>query len=119
MGVIVSASCDCGYETEVGVGGGMADRDTTCGAPASCGRCKAVVEVDVAGSTRKLTCPTCGTKVGMYGEISGDDDDPRRRNSAADWSLPDDRAYILSIGPHRCPKCNAKKLLFVPSGLFD
>jgi predicted nucleic-acid-binding Zn-ribbon protein len=68
MGQICIAQCNCGFNVEVTVGGGMRDFEKRSYFPHYCSRC-GLVSVNVCN--RSIECPKCGGKdVIAYGDKS-------------------------------------------------
>ena len=58
MGAMASASCSCGYSTELLLGGGMSDFETVCLFPIYCRTCRTLQEANLLESP--ATCSQCG-----------------------------------------------------------
>lgn len=57
MGSEVIATCQCGVNTSIMVGGGMYNHMTTCYFPCLCERCRAVVQGNLLDKPNQ--CPQC------------------------------------------------------------
>lgn len=106
MGTMVTATCQCGLETDyILIGGGMFK--PTCYFPCLCERCHSVVQVNLLN--KQIRCPQCrSTKVIPY-------DDPRLSNETggeivASWGSEDE--LVLTDKSYKCPQCNQMTLYF-------
>ena len=115
MGSQVTATCRCGLEVNVLIGGGMANFTTTCYFPCLCEACHNIVQVNLLAKTKQ--CPKCKSPA----LISYDD--PRLSESpgtrvVADWNVQEQlgRYLMLTDGNYMCPKCNKMSLRFRDSG---
>jgi len=115
MGSEVLATCQCGLETSIQIGVGMAG-PKPCFFPCLCERCRAVVEVDLL--SKKLRCPKCkSTKVIPY-------DDPTlsepagRGAEVAEWNAQEELGRVLTLTDknYRCPQCGQMTLRFASTG---
>lgn len=116
MGSQVTATCRCGLEVNVLIGGGMANFTTTCYFPCLCEACHNIVQVNLFAKGKQ--CPKCKSPV----PISYDD--PRLSESpgeraVAEWNMQEQlgRELMLTDGNHMCPKCSKMSLRFRDSGL--
>ncbi|RPJ41893.1 MAG: hypothetical protein EHM27_04830 [Deltaproteobacteria bacterium] len=116
MGLEVTATCQCGVNTRIMIGGGMANFMTTCFFPCFCERCHTVVQVNLLAKPNR--CPQCKTtKVIPY-------DDPTLSEGAgkrtvANWNIEEKlgRELKLTDGNYKCPQCGRMTLRFAHSGL--
>jgi len=118
MGSEVTATCQCGLNVSILIGGGMSDFTTTCYFPCLCETCHNIVQVNLLAKTRQ--CPECkSTALIAY-------DDPRLSESpgqhaVAEWNMQGQlgRELMLTDGDYMCPKCNKFSLSFEESCLWD
>lgn len=119
MGSQVHATCHCGVDATIRVGGGMESFDTTCYFPCLCERCRAVVQVNLLAKPER--CPKCkSTKVTPY-------DDPSLTEGRIDrstlghfsgvvgeWNAHEKlgRKLCLPEETYRCPQCSQMTLRF-------
>jgi len=116
MGSQVTATCQCGMDTSIMIGGGMRNFMTTCYFPCLCEHCRTVVQVNLLAKQKR--CPQCKTtNVIPY-------DDPTLSESAggrtvASWNIQEQlgRKLNLTDGNYRCPQCDQMTLRFTDSGL--
>ena len=116
MGTQVTATCQCGVDTIIMIGGGMRNFMTTCYFPCLCEHCRTVVQVNLLAKQKR--CPRCKTpNVIPY-------DDPTLSESAggrtvASWNIQEQlgRKLNLTDGNYRCPQCDQMTLRFTDSGL--
>ncbi len=57
MGSEVIATCQCGVNTSIRIGGGMYNHMTTCYFPCLCEQCHTVVQVNLL--SEPMQCPQC------------------------------------------------------------
>jgi hypothetical protein len=118
MGLEVMATCDCGVNTFIMVGGGMRDFTTTCYFPCLCEACQGLVQFNLLDQDKR--CPQCqGKRIIPY-------DDPGLLGTpglkiVAEWRMQDQlgRDLQLTDGQYKCPRCNKYTLRFEESGCFD
>jgi len=116
MGSEVIATCQCGLNTSIMIGGGMFNFMTKCYFPCICERCHAVVPVNLLAKRKR--CPQCRTtKVIPY-------DNPTLSDSqgqciVANWDMEEElgRELKLTDANYRCPKCGQMTLHFEDSCL--
>jgi Zn finger protein HypA/HybF involved in hydrogenase expression len=112
MGTSVTATCPCGKNTEIMIGGGMNNFTKTCYFPCFCGNCHAVVQANLLDE--QIKCPHCKTnKIIPY-------DDPKLagkagKNIVESWNVEKQlgRKLILTDGKYRCPHCDQITLRFM------
>lgn len=117
MGSQVTATCQCGVDASIMIGGGMGNFMTTCYFPCLCEHCRTVVQVNLLAKQKR--CPQCKTtKVTPY-------DDPTLSECAgertvASWYIEEQlgRELKLMDGNYRCPQCGCMTLRFAGSGLL-
>jgi hypothetical protein len=124
MGSEVIATCQCGLNTNIMLGGGMNNHLTINYFPCLCDRCHAVVQVNILG--KSMQCPQCKTaSVIPY-------DDPtlsvcREKPPIAKWEqllrwlgIRKERPeqWKLTDGNFKCPQCGKMSLHFKDSGLL-
>lgn len=119
MGSQVKATCQCGYETSILIGGGLKNHTTTCYFPCLCDNCHNIVQVNLLAET--TSCPQCQAPnpipyddtrlIGSLGNRKVDQWNVQARLG---------RELILTDGKYRCPKCGGMSLEFVgPTLLWD
>ena len=116
MGSEVTATCRCGAESNIMIGGGMANFITTCYFPCACMRCNNVVQVNLL--TKQKRCPKCrSTKVIPYDDSSLLE--APGEHTVANWNMDEQlgRELILTDGSYKCPQCGQMTLHFMDSGL--
>ena len=117
MGSIVSAACDCGYETEICVGGGMRNFTTHCSFPLYCPTCRSLFEGNPF--EKKIACPRCGAERAL--PYDSDQLCHRRGQEVFEWNGGDEigRRLELTEGDYLCPKCGRFAMTFVHVGCWD
>jgi predicted Zn-ribbon and HTH transcriptional regulator len=101
------ASCTCGFNQQVRVGGTRASFQTHSYFPYLCEKC-GVVDVNVAAPN--LVCPKCKSdQIDQYGQ--GKVSDPSLNKSNPYPRLQDFDRKALQDG-HKCPKCGTFNLSF-------
>ena len=116
MGSQVIAKCECGFETKIMIGGGMANFMTTCYFPCLCYNCQNVVQVNLLAASP--VCPDCGAGNPIpydtieLMETTGE-------SIIAQWNVEESlgRELILYNSNYKCPRCGNIALQFVDSGL--
>lgn len=111
MGIQIRASCNCGVNADVQIGGGMMDFTTSCLFPCLCNNCHSIVDANLLA--KDLRCSKCrGHDLIPY-------DDPRNIGTLgprklANWNVQDSlgRELILTDGTYKCPKCGKMSLTF-------
>lgn len=112
MGSIHRASCGCGFETEVTVGGGMRDFREKAPFPFYCERC-GLVSINAASEPR--VCPTCrSAEVHQYRKPPVSEVDP------AAYPVVQHFSFKANASGNLCPACKQMTLVFHwASLLFD
>jgi len=116
MGSEVRATCECGLDTRILIGGGMENFISTCYFPCLCEACHDIVPVNLIAKRKR--CPKCrGTKLIPYDDLrlSGL---PGER-TVAEWNVREQLGGELRLtdGSYKCPKCHELTLRFADSGL--
>lgn len=118
MGSSLQATCSCGYEEYLDVGGGFEDLGAKCLAPVMDAKASRV-------RARNYWGPR--VKNGKSGSLTFYDQPSLRDPSAAwddaeivfAWSSSDERPqFILRDGRFLCPKCRAFKMRFEDAGIM-
>jgi Zn finger protein HypA/HybF involved in hydrogenase expression len=115
MGSQITATCRCGLEVNVLIGGGFEDFTKNCYFPCLCEACHNIVEVNILAKTKR--CPKCKSPALIAY------DDPRLsktpgKRTVAEWCIQElDRDLILTNGNYMCPKCKKLSLRFRNTGL--
>ncbi|MFC2172120.1 hypothetical protein ACFLU6_05750 [Acidobacteriota bacterium] len=117
MGGIVKAQCQCGYEREMLLGGGMSNFTTHCNFPAYCRDCEDLVEVNLL--QKKTSCPKCKGR-----DITPYDDDSmcqEKGEPVFSWNVQEELGgeLILTDGRYLCPNCGEFSLCFQEAGCWD
>jgi Zn finger protein HypA/HybF involved in hydrogenase expression len=114
MGSSVRAKCECGYDEEFLIGGGMETFETHCLFPCHCRDCKGIVSANLL--QKPLNCPECeGPAIMAY-----DHDDLRQmkgQKEVASWNLKGLKELKLTDGAYYCPLCHSFRLSFEDAGL--
>ena len=116
LGSAVTASCACGLEATVLIGGGMANFMAVCYFPCQCARCNRVVQVNLLAKRRR--CPKCRASQPVpY-------DHPRLTdgsgsNVITSWNIAEKlgRTLKLTDSHYHCPQCGQMTLRFCNGGL--
>lgn len=115
MGSAVRAQCECGFEQEFMIGGGMLTFHELCCFPCLCQDCHRIVTTNLLDQSP--TCPDCGgTSVVPYDqkELMGNEGS----NNVTEWSPGKiGRQLALTDGSYYCPQCDSYRLRFEDSGL--
>lgn len=115
MGSAIRAKCECGYDQEFLIGGGMSNFEELCLFPCLCRECKAIVSANLLQNP--LACPECESKViTPYGQ--GELCQKGGKKEVASWKLGGNESKRLSLtdGAYYCPPCNSFGLTFEDSG---
>ena len=107
MGSIHTASCKCGYEKEVTIGGSMSDFNTVSYFPHYCQNC-GLIEVNIAiGRRGKRACPICkNPKIQEYGHGKVSTLIKRGELALQWWE------YKANEHGNLCPACKKMTLVF-------
>jgi hypothetical protein len=124
MGMVLAASCPCGFEDPyVPFGGVMLNFQTSCSAPARCGHCHRLTSVDVLSPE---SAPCHPDDVELLAQIFEPATTPPRGSGPSpegpqhwDWRLPDDRTVRVSATGNRCPACGQPTLTFRVGYMID
>lgn len=114
-GDLVSAKCECGFETTMKLGGGMANFKTTCYFPYHCKDCYSLSVLNSLND--KQSCKKCFSE----NVISYESDSLRAgksNNSVFGWNI-NDKNYKLTDDLYYCPQCREMKLKFTNVGNWD
>ena len=119
MGLVLEATCPCGYEGRASLGGGMADRGRGCPVPALCTMCVSVVTAEVTDEDPR--CPQCGGIAIPYDRLAdtetGESSD---RHPTFDWNRSDGWSFTLSgADRYLCPQCCEATMTFRELICFD
>ena len=111
MGTKVKATCNCGVNTDILIGGGMRSYKYKSLFPCLCDNCEEVVEVNLLSGN--LRCPKCGNENIIaydYDRVIGVKGDQEIIN----WNVSSKlgRELILTNGLYVCPKCKNLTLEF-------
>jgi hypothetical protein len=116
MGATVTATCSCGVELTIPIGGGMQTFTHLCSFPCLCPRCKIITTVNLLDARHR--CPKCrSTKLIPY-------DDPSLSDGTgsqviASWNMAEQlgRELVLTDSHYHCPQCGQMTLRFRSAGL--
>ena len=116
MGSSVRAKCECGFQEDFLIGGGMATFKTHCLFPCLCRNCKTIVSSNLL--QKPPICPDCESKsITPYdhSELC----ERKGTKVVAYWRLGTtrDKRVILTDGAYYCPSCDSYRLNFEDSGL--
>lgn len=114
-GDIVSAKCECGFETTMKLGGGKANYKTTCYFPYHCKDCFSLSVLNAIGD--KQTCKKCFSE----NVISYENDSLRAGksdNKVFGWNI-NEKNFSLTDDMYFCPQCRELKLKFSQVGNWD
>jgi hypothetical protein len=114
-GDIVSAKCECGFESTMKLGAGKSNFETVCKFPFYCKACSSLIVLNTL--SENLVCPKCNSELIMpY-------DDYSLRLYKSDKSVfgwnTNDKTYKLTDDFYFCPQCLEFKLKFKSIGNFD
>ena len=119
MGAMVSARCECGFETRtMFLGGGMLNFTTVCTFPFYCVNCSILFESNMF--KKKVACPQCH----MTDNYPYDSDkafEMAGKNNVFSWNVRDkiDKELVLTDGNYICPACRKFTLKFFDVGCWD
>ena len=133
VGQVLSAFCDCGYESDVVLGAGRSNFREVCKFPHYCLNCNEAISIDIFKDTRK--CPKCNssdvhtyeaqTKRAKYKLLEKLSDSTldklgmhRRDDEHHSW-YGNSKNHTILRGKHFCPKCERTSLSFATSMMFD
>ncbi len=114
-GDIVSAKCECGFETTMKLGGGKANYKTTCSFPYHCKDCFSLSVLNAIGD--KFACKKCFSE----NVVSYDNDSLRAgksSNNVFGWNV-NEKNFSLTDEMYFCPQCREMKLKFSQVGNWD
>ena len=122
MGSIVAATCQCGVDVSIMVGGGMSNFMTTCYFPCLCKHCHAIVEANLL--VKQMRCPQCKTtKIIPYDDsaLSESVEKDIELETIVDWNTKDKigRELKLTSGKYKYPQCGQMTLNFANLGCWD
>jgi hypothetical protein len=117
MGSAINAKCPCGFSSDdLAVGGGMANFQTYCGAPALCETCRTIEIVNYLDD--QPVCPGCQGAITFYNSPS-----LRRKlgrgskiEPVFSWKL-EKGSFKLPDTEYRCPRCGEVKMRFFDAGV--
>jgi Zn finger protein HypA/HybF involved in hydrogenase expression len=116
MGAAVTATCSCGLEASILIGGGMSNFMDICYFPCQCARCKKVVQVNLLAKRQR--CPTCRANQPVpYDDPSLTDGSGS--NEITSWNIAENlgRTLKLTDSHYHCPQCGQMTLRFQNAGL--
>jgi hypothetical protein len=115
MGYLLSAECQCGFQSEVPFGAGRSNFRTRCDFPSYCERCSSVVPVNLLAA--EDCCPSCGSRdTKRYDEPSLRE--ASKGSSIASWNYGQQELEITDA-EYRCPSCDGLSLRFHVEVLID
>jgi Zn finger protein HypA/HybF involved in hydrogenase expression len=107
----ILASCDCGFRTELMIGGGTGLFASLAMFPGFCRQCRQLVPLNLAAMP--ITCSLCKT-----GDVTAYDDESLQgkpgANVIASWDFTEKigRVVALTDGTYLCPTCGEFHLRF-------
>ena len=114
-GDIVSAKCECGFETTMKLGAGKSNYKTTCNFPYHCKDCYSLSVLNTLSD--KQSCKKCFSE-----EVISYDNDSLRAGKSSNpvfgWNI-NDKSFKLTDDFYICPQCREFKLKFTSIGNFD
>jgi hypothetical protein len=118
-GTILKAQCPCGYHLEFMAGGGMANFQTLCAAPAFCAACKKLEILNYLDADPK--CTACAGKPIFYNDPSLQEKLPPGTKPATvfSWNTDKKGTFVLPDVKYLCPQCGKTTLRFVQNGFWD
>ena len=119
MGNMLEAACSCGFAKEFLAGGGMANFQTFCGAPAFCPSCEDFVLLNFLAED--TGCPNCGTPVTFYNDPSLQAPLKAGKKPVGivfEWNTSKGQ-FLLPDTKYRCGKCGKFDLHFKNKGSWD
>lgn len=119
MGMVLQASCACGFAGQAAHGAGMLDFEVAHSAPATCTTCRDVVTVDLCAPGARVCpaghpCEPCAV-VSAPGGVPP----PGLDRSAMSWSGPHGTHSMVPLTGSTCPACGQATLAFEPGLCFD
>jgi len=121
MGIILNASCPCGYESgKIFAGGGKANFRTMLRVPAYCPRCRILVAVNFLDQ-KEHTCKTCSGPLVYYNDPTLRSAEPgTERPPVFDWQMSGPPGgFVLPDASYLCPRCGNFTLRFSRHGIWD
>ncbi len=111
VGLSVKARCECGYEKEFLIGGGMFSSNELCLFPCLCRSCDRIVTGNLFAA--QLTCPECEKET----VVPYDDQslvELRSHHIVVFWRTKHKLGRILELtnGKYYCPTCCSYRLTF-------
>jgi Zn finger protein HypA/HybF involved in hydrogenase expression len=118
MGSFINASCQCGLEVGIMLGGGFRNFTTVAYFPCICEKCRNVVQANMFSKRKR--CPRCRGRVTPYDDPALSVLDGSER-IIEDWNVEDTigRILVLTDGGYRCPQCDQMTLHFRGAGCWD
>lgn len=93
----------------------MASHRTYDAVPVICHLCRQLTTPNAKAEA--LACTACGCEAVTRYDAPDDEVEPRL--PVADFHWNGARRWVLPVGPHRCPRCDARELRFTNVGLWD
>lgn len=118
MGSMINASCECGYEKNMSLGGGMMNFNTRCNFPFYCEGCNILFEDNIFNE--KIICPNCH-KGDIYSYDTAKACGSVGEKTVFDWNVGNEigRKLLLTDGDYICPSCHKFSLRFEDVGCWD
>lgn len=115
MGMMLMPICNCPAEfSNITVGEGFSDINTSCYIPFICYECKAIFSKK--GVYKMKKCPKCKRKTSPLGMISASEIE---LPTFFELEIDDESVYYLEDKKYMCPNCNKDNLRFEVIGLWD
>ena len=126
MGIILSASCECGFSRQLFAGIGMFK--DKCIVPGYCPNCRSLEEANFNLGTCK--CTRCGAKLSLYNDpVTMLDPEKAKVSVKSDindesgkqffWRNSKGREFHIVDTLYLCPGCGQKKMTFFQGGWWD
>ena len=116
MGSIIQASCKCGFQKEMYLGGGMENFTTHCSFPYYCQDCGKLFEGNMLD--KNVKCEECESENVL--PYNNERVCKSKGGEVFSWyvdELGDD--IILPYGDYLCPACGNYSMTFSPYGCWD
>jgi len=115
MGILLMATCECGFKEELNVDRGKIVKGPTCLAPALCTKCNHFQSLNYA--KKKVECSKCKAEVKFYNDNSLQK--PNLKADLIQWGMDLKKRFVLPNADYKCPKCGQFSLKFNHVGYFD
>jgi Zn finger protein HypA/HybF involved in hydrogenase expression len=107
----IVAFCDCGFSSELMIGGGSGAFSSLALFPGFCRHCVQLVPANLA--TTPITCSLCkGAEVTLYDDESLRGQSGSETIASWDFTAKIGRVVTLTDGTYLCPACGKRELRF-------